>query len=116
MSLHIAERFRERLAMLRKLRGLTQQELESRIGKSEKETGYVSRLETGGIETPPFETIQKLADVLRVDPIEFFFTQGLDQSPDELRAAINEFVSALDSKELRRICRLILVSLEKYSS
>jgi transcriptional regulator with XRE-family HTH domain len=64
MSLNIAERFRERLGMLRKMRGLTQQELESKIGESEKEAGYISRLETGAIETPPFETIQKIADAL----------------------------------------------------
>jgi transcriptional regulator with XRE-family HTH domain len=115
MSLSISERFRIRLAMLRKLRGLTQQELEKRIGKSDKETGYISRLETGGIETPPFEMIQTIADALQVDVGDFFFTEGLDESPEELIAAINAILPIRDSKELRKIYRHILVSQEKYS-
>jgi transcriptional regulator with XRE-family HTH domain len=115
MSLNIAERFRERLAMLRKMRGLTQQELESRIGKSEKEAGYISRLETGAIETPPFETIQKIADALEFDVIEFFFAEGLDQDTEELLRSIDELLSTQDPKQLRRIYRLVLVSLERYS-
>jgi transcriptional regulator with XRE-family HTH domain len=115
MSLSISERFRIRLAMLRKLRGLTQQELEKRIGKSEKEAGYISRLETGGIETPPFEMIQTIADVLQVDVGEFFFADGLDETPEELVAAINAVLPIHDPKELRKIYRHVLVSQEKYS-
>jgi hypothetical protein len=30
-------------------------------------TGYISRVETGRIETPPFEMIQKIGDALQVD-------------------------------------------------
>jgi transcriptional regulator with XRE-family HTH domain len=115
MSLSISERFRIRLAMLRKLRGLTQQELEKRIGKSDKEAGYVSRLETGAIGTPPFEMIQTIADALQVDVGEFFFAEGLDESPEELMAAINAILPQGDPKELRKIYRLILVNQEKYS-
>jgi transcriptional regulator with XRE-family HTH domain len=115
MSLSISERFRIRLAMLRKVRGLTQQEVERRIGKSDKEAGYISRVETGGIETPPFDMIQKIADALQVDVGEFFFADGLDESQEELIAAINTILPATDSKELRKIYRLILVSQEKYS-
>jgi transcriptional regulator with XRE-family HTH domain len=115
MSLTIAERFRERLAMLRKVRGVTQQELESRIGKSETEGGYISRLETGAIDTPPFEMIQKIADALDFDVSEFFFAEGLDQAPKELLRNINALLSGQDAKQLRKIYRLILVNLEKYS-
>jgi transcriptional regulator with XRE-family HTH domain len=115
MSLTIAERFRERLAMLRRVRGLTQQELESKIGKSEKEAGYISRLETGAIETPPFEIIQKIANALDFDVIEFFFAEGLDHGRDQLLGNINELLSVQEPKQLRKIYRLILVSLEKYS-
>jgi transcriptional regulator with XRE-family HTH domain len=115
MSLTIAERFRERLAMLRRIRGVTQEDLESKIGKSQTERGYVSRLETGGIETPPFEVIQKIADALQFDAIEFFFAEGLDQSPEELIKNINELLSLQDVKQLRKIYRLILVNLERYS-
>jgi transcriptional regulator with XRE-family HTH domain len=115
MSLSISERFRVRLAMLRKLRGLTQQELEKRIGKSDKEGGYISRLETGGIETPPFEMIQTIADALQVDVGEFFFSEGLEESAEELMAAIKAILPAGDPKALRKIYRMILVNQEKYS-
>jgi transcriptional regulator with XRE-family HTH domain len=115
MPLTIAERFRERLAALRKVRGVTQEELESRIGKSQTEKGYISRLETGAIETPPFEMIQKIADALQFDVIEFFFAEGLDESPEELIRNINELLPIQDVRQLRKIYRLILVDLEKYS-
>lgn len=115
MSLNVAERFRERLAMVRKAQGITQEELESRIGKSQSEKGYISRLETGGIDTPPFEMIQKIADALQVDPIEFFFAEGLDQSSEELIRCINALLSGKDAQQLRKIYRLLLVNLEKYT-
>lgn len=113
MSLTIAERFRERLAALRKIRGVTQEDLEARIGKSQK--GYISRLETGAIETPPFEMIQKIADALQFDVIEFFFAEGLNESPEDLIKHINELLPVQDVKQLRKIYRLILVDREKYS-
>ena len=112
MNLPISERFRLRLAMLRETRHVTQQELESSIGK---ENGYISRVETGRIETPPFEVIQKIADVLQVDVGEFFFSEGLEESPEELVAAINFILPRDDAAELRKIYRLILVSQVKYT-
>jgi transcriptional regulator with XRE-family HTH domain len=112
MNLSISERFRLRLTMLREARHITQQELESRIGK---ETGYISRVETGRIETPPFEMIQKIGDVLHVDVGEFFFVEGLDETAEELVAAINAILPTTDMHELRKIYRLILVSQEKYT-
>jgi transcriptional regulator with XRE-family HTH domain len=112
MSLSISERFRLRLAMLREAKNITQQDLESRIGK---EAGYISRLETGRIETPPFEIIQKIADALQIDVGEFFFVEGLDESREHLIKEINAFLSTRDVKQLRRIFRLILVDAEKYS-
>jgi transcriptional regulator with XRE-family HTH domain len=115
MSPTIAERFRERLAALRKIRGVTQEDLEARIGKSQSEKGYISRLETGGIETPPFEMIQKIADALQFDVIEFFFAEGLVESPEELVKRINELLPIGDVRQLRKIYRLILVEREKYS-
>ena len=112
MSLSISERFRLRLAMLREARHITQQDLESRIGK---ETGYISRVETGRIETPPFEMIQRIGDTLQVDVGEFFFVEGLDETPEELVAAINAILPTGDPRELRKIYRFILVNQEKYT-
>jgi transcriptional regulator with XRE-family HTH domain len=98
--------------MLRESRNVTQQDLESQIGK---EAGYISRVETGRIETPPFEMIQKIADALRIDVGEFFFGEGLDETPEELVAAINAILPTDDASELRKIYRMILVAQEKYT-
>jgi transcriptional regulator with XRE-family HTH domain len=115
MSLSAGESFRERLALLRKAKGLTQHELERRIGKLETEAGYISRIETGAIETPPFDVIDKIANELDVDVFELFFGYGLDETAEQLRERIANVLATQDVAQLRKIYRLILVSLERYS-
>ena len=115
MTLNAGELFRERLALLRKAKGLTQQDLERRIGKVETEGGYISRIETGGIETPPFDVIDKIAHELDVDVVELFFGEGLDENAEQLRQNISRLLASQDAAQLRKIYRLILVSLERYS-
>jgi len=115
MTPRAAELFRERLALLRKAKGLTQQELENRIGKVETEAGYISRVETGGIATPPFEVMDRIARELDVQVVELFFGEGLDENAEQLRNSISAVLASLDAAQLRKIYRLILVSLEKYS-
>jgi transcriptional regulator with XRE-family HTH domain len=114
MTLSAGESFRERLALLRKAKGLTQHELEKRIGKLETEAGYISRIETGAIGTPPFDVIDKIAQELDVDAFELFFGYGLDQNVEQLRERIARVLAVQDLAQLRKIYRLILVSLEKY--
>jgi transcriptional regulator with XRE-family HTH domain len=115
MTLNAGELFRERLTLLRKAKGLTQQELERRIGKLETEAGYISRVETGGIETPPFEVVDRIAQELDVEVVELFFGEGLDQNAEQLRESISDVLATQDVAQLRKIYRLILVTLEKYS-
>jgi len=115
MTLNAGELFRERLALLRKAKGLTQQDLERRIGKVETEGGYISRIETGGIETPPFDVIDKIAHELDVHVVELFFGEGLDENAEQLRENISSLLASQDAAQLRKIYRLILVSLERYS-
>jgi transcriptional regulator with XRE-family HTH domain len=113
MTSGAGDSFRARLALLRKAKNLTQQELEKRIGKVEG--GYISRIETGGIETPPFEVMDQIARELGVEPVELFFSEGLDENTDQLRESISRVLASQDAAQLRKIYRLILVSLEKYS-
>jgi transcriptional regulator with XRE-family HTH domain len=115
MTSRAGDVFRERLVLVRKAKGLTQQELERRIGKLETEAGYISRVETGAIETPPFDVIDKIAHELDVDVVELFFGEGLDQNAEQLRESITRMLASQDSARLRKIYRLILVTLEKYS-
>jgi transcriptional regulator with XRE-family HTH domain len=115
MTLGAGHSFRARLALLRKAKNLTQQELEKRIGKVETESGYISRIETGGIETPPFEVMDQIARELDVEAVELFFSEGMDENADQLRESISRVLSSQNAAQLRKIYRLILVSLEKYS-
>ena len=115
MRLSAGNSFRERLVLLRKAKGLTQQELEKRIGKLETEAGYISRIETGSIETPPFEVLDRIAHELDVGVVELFFGEGLEENAEQLRQSISRVLASQDVAQLRKIYRLILVSLEKYS-
>lgn len=115
MTTRAGDLFRERLALLRKAKGLTQQELERRIGKLETEAGYISRVETGAIETPPFDVMDKIARELDVELVELFFDEGLEANAEQLRERISNVLASQDTGQLRKIYRLILVTLEKYS-
>src|SRR5262245_42392759 len=113
MRPELAKVFRERLRQLRDAKRLTQEQLESRIGKVDEGTGYVSRLETGRISTPPFEVIDKLADALEVDPWEFFWATGIGDSSEELLRKVQDLLSSREPDEIRKAYRLLLLALEK---
>jgi transcriptional regulator with XRE-family HTH domain len=104
-----ARLFRERLASLRKSKGYTQASLSEAIGKGEK---YVSRVETGEIDTPPLDTIADIAKQLEVAIADLFFTAGMGDTADDLRAKIHKLVATDDLPTLRRYYRLLLVSTE----
>ena len=114
MNSDLAKLFRERLKQLRDIRGLTQEDLEARIGKIDEGAGYISRVETGRIGTPPFEIIERLASALEVQPAEFFFSEGLDETADTLLAKINSLLAGRNAGQIRTIYRMMLAYFEKY--
>jgi transcriptional regulator with XRE-family HTH domain len=61
-------RFGKRLRRLRRIADLTQEQLAEKVGVS---ADFISQVERG-INTPSFDTIQKLAEVLEVDASELF--------------------------------------------
>jgi transcriptional regulator with XRE-family HTH domain len=104
-----AKLFRERLRQLRESKGLTQGQLEERIGK---EANYITRVETGRIDTPPLDGISRIARELDVSMSDLFFFHGLDDDVETLRARIHELAKTQDVKQLRKYYRLMLVSRE----
>jgi transcriptional regulator with XRE-family HTH domain len=102
--------FRERLRVLRESQGMTQGQLEEKIGK---EANYITRVETGRIDTPPFETLSTIAQELGVSMSDLFFFEGLDDSAETLRSKIQRLAQTNDIKQLRRYYRLMLVFREK---
>lgn len=109
MNIDVSKLFRERLRMLRESKGLSQGTVEERIGK---EANYISRVETGRIDTPPIEVLGQIAEALDVPVNELFFFEGLDDNAQALRGRIQELLANSDVKQLRRFYRLLLVSLE----
>lgn len=109
MSQDWGQLFRMRLASLRESKGLTQQQLSEKIGKGQQ---YVGHIETG-VHKPAFEMIGELADGLNVSPTELFFTPGLDDNRAVLRTRISNLLDGCDEAQLRKLFRLMLVSLEK---
>jgi transcriptional regulator with XRE-family HTH domain len=110
MGLDGAKLFRERLKSLRESKGLTQSQLEERIGK---EPNYITRVETGRIDTPPFDVISRIAVELQVPVSELFFFEGIDDSAQTLRKRIQQLIEVADVKQLRKYYRLMLVSREE---
>lgn len=64
----IKKRFGKRLRKLRRNKDLTQEQLADKVGVSLNFIGQVER----GENSPSFETMQKIAEVLEVDISELF--------------------------------------------
>jgi transcriptional regulator with XRE-family HTH domain len=107
MSRDLGVPFRKQLARLREAEGLTQPKLSEMIGAGPQ---YVGHVETGRIETPSWERMKKLAKALNVSMSDLFFFEGVDDSPEQLRAKIHRLAQTNDVKRLRRYYRLMLVS------
>lgn len=105
-----ARLFRERLRVLRESKGLSQRDVEERIGKEEN---YITRVETGRIETPPIEVTAKIAKALGVSMSDLYFFEGVDDNVETVRAKIQALIQTDDVKRLRKYYRLLLVSDEK---
>lgn len=110
MHLDGSKLFRERLRSLREAKGLSQSQLEEKIGK---EANYITRIETGRIDSPPLDVIAAIAEALGVLMSDLFSFEGLDDSADELRAKINGIVDTDDPAVLRKYYRLLLVAQER---
>jgi transcriptional regulator with XRE-family HTH domain len=105
-----AKLFRERLVVLRKTKGLKQDQLSSKLGKA---SNYMMRVETGRIKNVPMVTMTKIAKCLDISIGDLFFFQGNDSSPEELRQRIRRLIETDDVKKLRKYYRLLLVATEE---
>lgn len=112
MSLHPLDgkQFRARLIVLRNAKGLKQEKLSERIGRS---YSYISRVETGRIKTVPFAILAKLALALDVTIDDLLFVDGLTESAEDIKARIGRLLETSDIKKLRKFYRLLLLIVEE---
>ena len=87
---------------------MKQHKLEEKIGSGPQ---YVSHLETGRSK-PSFDNIFEIAEALDGSAMDLFFAEGLDDKQEVLRKRIENLLDRCDEKQLRKLYRLILVSLE----
>lgn len=97
--------FHERLAALRKQRGLTQQALADRIG------GHVQQLKRyeAGSSQPTLNVIRKIATALSVSSDQLLFGKDERGPDDDLRLQF-EAISRFDEEE-KRVVRSVLESM-----
>jgi len=94
--------FGARIKELRKIRGLTQEELSEKMDIS---TNYLSSTERGK-ENPTFEKLMKYSDVLQVEMWELLDFQH-EVSPRELKELIGNLLKEIDDEKLKLITRII---------
>lgn len=90
----------KKIQMIRKRQGITQEALAEMIGI---EVPSLSNLETGKY-APSIETLQKLSDVLKTKPYEFYYfeTISLEKMKVEIIQALNK-----DSKLVKMFYNII---------
>ena len=96
-----------RIKALRKQQGWSQEQLAERVGIS---TQYVSNIERGK-ENPTLDLLLRLAEVLRVAPVDIFDfeAEGLDRKA--IQAEIRKVIETRDVERLRialKVLRAIL--------
>lgn len=94
--------FRERLARLRKARGLTQHVLADQVGVHVLQ---IRRYE-GGSSQPTLEVIRRLAQALRVSADELIFDET-ERGPDEALRYQFEAISRMPAKEQEVVRELL---------
>lgn len=89
----------------RKLSGLRQLDLALEIDKS---SNYINSIENGKYFPSP-ETIEKIADVLKIDPMELFNKNDVDKTEKDLsKSSIKIIETQLKEKLLKEVSNSFL--------
>jgi len=98
-----------RLKVLRKQKGLTQEQLAEQVGVDAR---HISRVETGA-HYPSLETLETIADVL-ARPIGDLFVFPKDGDSEEvLRFYLIDLGRTLELDELRRVVRIVRATVDR---
>lgn len=101
----LRETFIRNLKHYRKLSGLRQLDLALEIDKS---SNYINSIENGKYFPSP-ETIEKIADVLKIDPMELFNKNDVDKTEKDLsKSSIKIIETQLKEKLLKEVSNSFL--------
>lgn len=91
-----------RVKELRKMRGLSQEELSEKVGIDSK---HLSRIEVGR-GFPSLDTLEKLADALNVELKDFFEFAHEAKDTKGLMKALEGLTTGTDEEKLRLLVRI----------
>ena len=97
----LATVFGKRLKLLRKARGLTQEQLGEKAGIDYKHIGAIER----GVKTPSFDAIERLAKALKVNYYEMFLS---DQRPQKEDADFEVLIKDIEKHGAPALKRFLL--------
>ena len=100
--MNIKKDFGLRVKEIRQNKGITQYQLAEAVGIDPK---HISHIETGG-SFPKADLIEKLANALNVEYMEFFKTEHLIPRQN-LLSKINAILDCADNNELKKIYKII---------
>ncbi len=92
-----------RIQELRKIRGLTQDQLSEKVGIDAK---HISRIEVGK-SFPSLDTLDKLANALKVELYAFFEFDRKEKSTRELKKVVTELLKDADKDKLRLVVKVL---------
>lgn len=95
--------FGKRVRALRKNKGLSQEDLAEKIDISSK---YLSRVEMGQ-HFPSIDTLDRLANALKVDLKDFFEFAHEARSSRELREILSGLLKEADEEKLRLLVKIV---------
>ena len=101
--MEITALFGQRLRSLRKIRGLTQQQLGEEADLSYKYLGAVER----GEENPSLAVIVRLAGALKIEPRDLFEFRHEARTPAQLRKELDHLTKGADVATLRQAVKLL---------
>lgn len=91
-----------RIKELRKIKGLSQEGLSEKVDIDPK---HLSRIEVGR-GFPSLDTLEKIANVLKVELKDFFEFAHEAESPKELKRVIEGMLKEADTEKLRTLVKV----------
>ena len=97
-----------RIKELRKIRGFSQEQLSEMVGVDSK---HLSRIEVGS-SSPPLDTLEKIANALKIELKDFFEFSPATSNPKELRNLINGLLKEANAEKLRLVVKVLKAVLQ----
>ena len=101
---NIKKNFGKRLKSIRLEKGLTQERLAELMGLQATSISYIEN----GKNFLSFTKLQKLCEVLDIEPIQLFIVDKRDEQNLDIKKELCEIINTLDNKRLKFLYKIVL--------